>query len=289
MPYTGHVDRFAEDHLPAPESMPEFRLALPTLQYPERLNAAEYFVDRHVRAGNGARRCIVAPGVRWTYEDLYRAANRIAHVLATDFGIVPGARVLLRAANTPMLAACWLAVLKVGAVAVTTMPLYRATELRHIIGKARVGLALCDVRLGSELQAAADPAVKIAYFQTDDPGGIEARMATKSPEFTNAATGALDVALIGFTSGTTGTPKAAMHFHRDLLATCDTYGNLVLKPHVDDLFCGSPPLAFTFGLGGLLLFPLHAGAATLLLAKAGPEELLRGIAEHGVTTVFTAP
>lgn len=270
--------------------MPELRFTLPGSRYPEALNAATYFVDRHIRAGEGGRRCIAAPGVTWTYEDLYRHANRIAHVLVDDFGIVPGNRVLLRAANTPMLAACWVAVLKAGAIAVTTMPLYRASELRQIAEKARISLALCDLRLVGELaQALEGSSIPIAAFETGAPDGIEARMRTKASEFVNVQTGAEDVAIVAFTSGTTGTPKAAAHFHRDLLATCDTYGRFVLEPRRDDVFCGSPPLAFTFGLGGLLLFPLHAGASTVLLEKAGPEELLRNVASFGITTIFTAP
>lgn len=289
---SGHVDRFAEERLPGPEQMPEFVFDLPALNYPANLNAVEYFVDRHVRRGDGARRCIVSPsGVEWTYHDLYRTANQIAHVLVDDFGVVPGTRVLLRAPNTPMLAACWAAVLKAGAIAVTTMPLYRATELRNIVEKARVTLALCDARISEELMKACgeNANVRIGLFETDAGDGIEARMRGKSPEFPNIATAAEDVAIIGFTSGTTGTPKAAAHYHRDLLATCDSYGAEVLRLTPDDLVCGSPPLGFTFGLGGLLLFPLYIGAATLLVEKAPPEDLLRYIDRFGVTAVFTAP
>ncbi|HVA29157.1 MAG TPA: AMP-binding protein [Candidatus Baltobacteraceae bacterium] len=291
MAFTGHVDRFTAQHMPTPDALPEFRFDLPHLRYPERLNAIDRLLDARVRDGEGARRCILAPGgTEWSYAELQERANRIARVLVEDFGVVPGQRVLLRAANTPMMAACWCAVLKAGAVAVTTMPLYRTTELRYISERVRVSVALCDERIGEDLRVAGESyPVPICYFESQAPDGLEARMATKSAEFTNVETGALDVALIGFTSGTTGTPKAAMHVHRDLLATCDTYAEFVLQPHRDDLFCGSPPLAFTFGLGGLLLFPLHAGAATLLLEKAPPEELLRNVAAYGVTTLFTAP
>jgi 2-aminobenzoate-CoA ligase len=174
---------------------------------------------------------------------------------------------------------------------VTTMPLYRAAELRFMLEKAHVKLALCDRRLNQELALACDGlvGVKTAYFGSEDSGGLEARMAKRSGEFANSETAAEDVALIAFTSGTTGTPKAAMHYHRDLLATCDTYGARVLRPRRDDLFCGSAPLAFTFGLGGHVLFPFSVGAATLLLEKGGPEDLLRAVAEYGVTTTFTAP
>ncbi len=205
----------------------------------------------------------------------------------------PGNRVLLRAPNTPMLAACWFAVLKAGGIAVTTVPQYRAAELRFIMEKAQVKHVLCDVRLRDELEVAcgASGGAQTLYFNGDvrEPSSLESLMRDASTQFPNADTAAEDVALIAFTSGTTGTPKAAMHYHRDLLAICDTYCDRVLQPRRDDLFCGSPPLAFTFGLGGLLLFPLHAGAATLLLEKAGPTELLEAVAGFGVTTIFTAP
>jgi 2-aminobenzoate-CoA ligase len=212
-------------------------------------------------------------------------------VLVDDLGIVSGNRVLLRAPNTPMLAACWFAVLKAGAIAVTTMPLYRATELRHMMEKAQIKHALCDVRLRDELEAAAAAfgGLQTLYFNDDGADALESLMDRKHPHFDNVDTAAEDVAIVAFTSGTTGTPKAAMHYHRDLVATCETYGKRVLRPHRDDLFCGSPPLAFTYGLGGLLLFPLFTGAATLLLEKCGPSELLEAIDRFGVTTLFTAP
>ncbi len=291
MRVTAHLDTFAEDRLPPPGRMPELSFALPELHYPQRLNAAERLLDRHIRAGNGERRCILAPDHPvWTYADLAARSNRIARVLVEDLGVVPGNRVLLRAPNTPMLAACWFGVLKAGAIVVTTMPLYRANELRFMMAKAQVKHALCDARLCDELATACatDGALKTLHFGGDGDE-LEFYMREKSDEFPTVDTVAEDVAMIAFTSGTTGTPKAAMHYHRDIAATCDSYGARVLRPRSDDLFCGSPPLAFTFGLGGLLLFPLSVGAATLLLEQAGPEHLMRGIAEHGVTTVFTAP
>jgi len=244
--------------------------------------------------GEGAKRCIVAPGgVCWSYDDLRVAANRIANVLVETTALEFGNRVLLRAPNSPMLAACWFAVLKAGGIAVTTVPQYRAAELRFIMEKAQVKHALCDVRLRDEVEQVyrGFGGVQTLYFNGDVPAesSLERLMRDASTHFANAATAAEDVALIAFTSGTTGTPKATMHYHRDVLAICDTYCDRVLQPGPDDLFCGSPPLAFTFGLGGLLLFPLHAGAATLLLEKAGPVELLEAIAAFGVTTIFTAP
>ena len=289
MAVSGHVDRSPSAGLPPSGALPHVLLDLPELAFPERLNAAAELLDRHVAAGDGKRRAILAPGVEWSYEKLLGRANRIARVLVEDFGLVPGNRVLLRAPNSPMLAACWLAVLKAGGVAVTTMPLYRATELGAIVEKAQVTHALCDIRLRDELDAAAGRRVRTLYFGDDAAGNLDARMDAKSAEFANADTAAEDVAMIAFTSGTTGKPKAAMHFHRDILATCATYGRYVLQPRRDDVFCGSPPLAFTFGLGGLLLFPLYCGAAAVLLEKAGPEDLLRAIERFGITTIFTAP
>lgn len=285
---SAHVDTFAADRLPPPQRWPDLIFTLPELQYPPRINCAAQLLDRHVLEGRGHRRCIVAPGVTWTYDDLYRTANRIARVLTEDLGVVPGNRVLLRAPNTPMMAACWFAVMKAGAIAVTTMPLYRATELRNIIEKAQIRHALCDARLSDDLRAAAGglDGFQTLYFHTGD---LEERMQGKPERFDNVDTAADDVAIIGFTSGTTGTPKAAMHVHRDIMATCDSYGKYVLRAQPDDLFTGSPPLGFTFGLGGLLLFPLHVGAATLLLEKAPPEPLMQAIAEHKVSVVFTAP
>jgi 2-aminobenzoate-CoA ligase len=288
MAQTAHADTFAADRLPPRERWPDLLFTLPELQYPQRLNCASLLLDRQVAEGRGERRCIVSPNATWTYIDLQQAANRIARVLTEDFGVVPGNRVLLRAPNTPMMAACWFAVMKAGAIAVTTMPLYRATELGNIVEKAQVRHALCDVRLSDDLQRAVQ---EIAGFQTlyFNTGDLEERMQRKDATFENVQTCAEDVAIIGFTSGTTGKPKAAMHFHRDIMATCDTYAKYVLQPNENDLFTGSPPLGFTFGLGGLLLFPLYAGAATLLLEKAPPEPLMQAIQEYKVSVAFTAP
>jgi 2-aminobenzoate-CoA ligase len=291
---TAHLDRFAHDRLPQAHELSNLLFDFPELRYPDRLNAATRLLDARIERGEGAKRCIVAPGgVCWSYGDLRAAANRIANVLVETTALEPGNRVLLRAPNTPMLAACWFAVLKAGGIAVTTVPQYRAAELRFIMEKTQVKHALCDVRLRDELEQVCRDfgSVQTLYFNADVPAecSLERLMRGASTHFANAATAAEDVALIAFTSGTTGTPKATMHYHRDVLAICDTYCDRVLQPRPDDLFCGSPPLAFTFGLGGLLLFPLHAGAATLLLEKAGPIELLEAIVAFGVTTIFTAP
>jgi 2-aminobenzoate-CoA ligase len=293
MSYTSHVDTFARDNLPPRELWPEFIFELPELIYADRMNCATELLDRAVERGWGSRTAIVAAdGARWTYAELLARANRIAHVLVEDLGLVPGNRVLLRAPNHPMLAACWFAVIKAGAIAVATMPLLRAKELTDIVTKAAVTHALCDARLADELTTAlpACPTLtRIAYFNSGAADGIESHLQNKPETFDDVVTAADDTCLIAFTSGTTGKPKGTMHFHRDVLAACDCWPRSTLRARPDDLFSGSPPLAFTFGLGGLLLFPLRIGAATLLLEKAPPDALLAAIAEHRVGVLFTAP
>ena len=290
---TAHLDTFARDRLPPPEAQPEFLFELPALQFPERLNCATELLDRHVAEGRGERVCLRAPGgLVWTYAELQRQANRIAHVLVADMGLVPGNRVLLRAANKPMLVACWFAVMKAGGIAVATMPLLRAKELSQIISKAQVTHALCDQALRAELetaQAQTSGLAHVAYFGDPSAEGMEARMARQPERFDNVDTALDDTCLLAFTSGTTGQPKATMHFHRDVMASCVCWPPHMLRATADDVFIGSPPLAFTFGLGGLLLFPLHVGASTVLLEKAGPNELLEAIEAQRATVLFTAP
>ena len=290
---TAHRDTFARDNLPPREQWPEFVFDLPRLQYPERVNCASELLDRALERGWGGRRAIVAPGgLQWTYADLAAHAGRIAHVLVDDLGLVPGNRVLLRGPNSPWMAACWFAVMKAGGIAVATMPLLRAKELTDIVVKAQVSHALCDARLAEELslaRAACPTLREVAWFQSSAEDGVEARAARKPERFDDVATAAEDTALIAFTSGTTGTPKGTMHFHRDVVAACDCWPRATLRASADDLFTGTPPLAFTFGLGGLLLFPLRIGAATLLIEKTPPAELLAAIAAHRATVLFTAP
>ena len=293
---SAHVDTFARDRLPAPADQPEFIFELPELQFPARLNCAVELLDKRVMAGPGGwghRRCLIAPdGTAWTYAELNAQANRIANVLVHDMGLVPGNRVLLRAANTPMLAACWFAVVKAGGIAVGTMPMLRAKELAKVIDKAQVSHALCDAALGDELAlaAAASPVLReVRHFGLSAEFGLEARAARQPDTFTAVDTAADDVCLLAFTSGTTGSPKATMHFHRDVMAACACFPPHVLRATADDVFIGSPPLAFTFGLGGLLLFPISVGAAAVLLAKASPTDLLDGTARHGATVLVTAP
>jgi len=267
---TAHLDTFARDHLPPPEQQPQYRFDLPELQFPDQLNCATELLDKHVAAGRGDRLCIRAPGLSWTYADLQEKANRIANVLVRDMGLVPGNRVLLRAPNNPMLVACWFAVMKAGGIAVASMPLLRAKELKAIVEIGQVTHALCDAALGEELQqtAIATPLLKhIRYFNYSGPDSLEALMARAPAQFDNVATASDDTCLFGFTSGTTGVPKATMHFHRDVMAACLCWPPHVLRATPDDVFIGSPPLAFTFGLGGLVLFPMAIGASTVLLEK----------------------
>src|SRR6185295_18261014 len=290
---SAHADTFIRDHLPAPELLPDFLFTLPELRYPERLNATVELLDRWLERGHGDRPCLDSPAATWTYADLSARVDRIARVLVERLGLMPGGRVLLRAPNSPMLAAAYLAVLKAGGVAVATMPLLRAKELSFVLRKARIALALCDARLVDDLEKARETAPDLARIVAWDPadtGELEGLMDGVSADpFPACDTAADDPCMVSFTSGTTGEPKGTVHLHRDLLATCDSYGKHVLRATADDAFIGSPPLAFTFGLGGLLLFPLRAGASVVLLEKATPDELLPAIARHRATVCFTAP
>jgi len=288
---SAHVDTFTRDNLPPREEWPEFLFSLPALQYPARLNCAVELLDATARA-HGDRPAIVTPERRLTYGELAAETNRIAHVLRDELVVVPGNRVLLRGFNNEVMAAAWLAVVKAGAVAVTTMPLLRAKELVDVITAAQVTVALCDARLRDELQAALPSCPTLATIvltHTDATDGLAARAARQPATFDGVATAADDVCMIAFTSGTTGRPKGTMHFHRDVLAVCDTFPPSSFQPTPDDVFVGTPPLAFTYGLGGALLFPLRAGASTVLLEKPAPDLLLAAIAEFGATVCFTAP
>ncbi|MGH3372716.1 MAG: AMP-binding protein, partial [Nocardioidaceae bacterium] len=287
---SAHVDTFCRDNLPPAEQCPEFLFDLPALHYPERLNCAVALLDETVQRYGGDRPCLLSPGGDvWSYADLLRTANQVAHVLVDDLGVVPGNRVLLRAPNNPWLVACWMAVVKAGAVAVTTMPLLRARELATVAEIAQVRLALCDHRFLGDLTAAQVPGMRVVTVGGTGEDDLTRVSADRAGEFDDVDTAADDVAMLAFTSGTTGRPKATMHFHRDVLATADTFSEQVLKPLPDDVFTGTPPLGFTFGLGGLVIFPLRAGAATLLVERATPAELAGLIDEHDVTVCFTAP
>jgi 2-aminobenzoate-CoA ligase len=290
---SAHVDTFARDHLPPAELQPDFLLDFPDVRYPERINCATAFVDDWVAKGHGDRACLISPGERLSYAGLAERVNRIANVLTRDLGLVPGNRVLLRGPNSPMMVAAYFAVIKAGGVVVATMPLLRAKEISFPLTKAEIKLALCDVRLADEMEKTRPLAPvldRVVYWGAGATDSLEALMAKPGYEnFTACDTANDDVCLIAFTSGTTGVPKGTMHFHRDMLAICDTFGTHVLRATADDRFIGSPPIAFTFGLGGLVLFPLRVGAATVLLEKAGPDDLAAAIKQFGATICFTAP
>ncbi len=292
MASTAHVDTFTRDNLPPRGEWPELIFERPELGYPERLNCATELLDRALERGWGGRIALRSAETEVTYAQLLARANRIARVLTEDMGLVPGNRVLLRGANGPEMAACWFAVMKAGGIAVATMPLLRAKELTEIAAKAETTHALCDRRLDAELKAAlpACPALRaLAYWNDDAPDALDALAAKKPGTFANAGTLAEDPALIAFTSGTTGRPKGTVHFHRDVIAMCDCFPRSCLLPTADDVFCGTPPLAFTFGLGGLLCFPMRFGASVVLVEKLTPELLLEAIAKFRATICFTAP
>jgi 2-aminobenzoate-CoA ligase len=287
---SAHVDTFCRDNLPAAELWPELLLDHPDVQYPQRLNCAAELLDVVAPRQGEQAPCLLAPGGEsWSYGDLLRTSNRVAHLLTREHAVVPGTRVLLRGPNNPWLVACWFGVLKAGAVAVATMPLLRPGELQTIAQMSRPGLALCDHRFLDDLAAADVPDLPVVPYGGTGQDDL-ARATARMPEhFDTVATAADDVALLAFTSGTTGRPKATMHFHRDVLAVADTFSKHVLRPRPDDVFTGTPPLAFTFGLGGLLVFPLRVGASTLLVERATPSQLAGHIADHQVTVCFTAP
>src|SRR5947199_1297303 len=291
---TAHVDTFARDNLPPRAQWPDFRFELAELQYPDRMNCVVELLDRWTAQGRGAAPCLISPNESLSYAQLAERVNRIANVLTRTLGIEPGHRVLLRGPNSPMMVAAYRAVIKAGGVVVATMPLLRAKEIAYPISKAKIALALCDIRLADEMEKARALAPDLRHVVYWGSGtrsdGLDTLTARPGYEtFTACDTANDDVCLIAFTSGTTGEPKGTMHFHRDILATCDSYGRHVLCARASDRFIGSPPLAFTFGLGGLVLFPLRVGAATILLEKAAPDELLAAIPRFGATVCFTAP
>jgi 2-aminobenzoate-CoA ligase len=287
---SAHVDTFCRDHLPPGDTWPEMIFELPEVRYADRLNCATELLTAVIADLGPERPCLLtAGGESWSYGHLERTANRIATVLTRDLGVVPGNRVLLRGPNNPWLVACWFAVLKAGGVVVTTMPLLRPSELTTVAEIARVDLALCDVRFVDDLKTARLGGAPIVTYGGPDGDDLGARIIDAADEFTTVDTSADDVALLAFTSGTTGRPKATMHFHRDVLAIADTFSRHLVRPRPDDVFTGTPPLAFTFGLGGLVVFPLRVGAANLLIEKASPDELADLIERHAATVCFTAP
>lgn len=290
---TAHEDTWARDNLPPPEEWPDL-VGWERFGYPERVNAAVELTDRLVEAGHGDRVALIGNGRRRTYKELADWTSRLAHALVEEFGVRPGHRVLIRSPNNPAMVAAWLAATKAGAVVVNTMPLLRAGELAKIVDKAEIGLALCDTRLMDELTACAKDSAHlrqvIGFDGTANHDAELDRAALGKPvRFDAVPTGSRDVALIGFTSGSTGVPKATAHFHRDLLLIADGYAREVLGVTPEDVFVGSPPLAFTFGLGGLAVFPLRFGAAATLLEMASPANMVEIIETYRATVCFTAP
>ncbi len=289
---SGHQDTYARDNLPPFEEWPEIRLD--GFEYPEWMNAGVELTDRMVERGFGDHTALIGNGRQRTYKELTDWTNRIARALTEDYGVRPGNRILIRSANNPAMVACWLAATKAGAVVVNTMPMLRAGELAKIIDKAQVTLALCDTRLMDELVAAAkesDVLTQVIGFDgtANHDAELDRAALNKPVRFEAVKTGRDDVALLGFTSGSTGVPKATMHFHRDILIIADAYAREVLNVRPDDVFVGSPPLAFTFGLGGLAVFPLRFGASAALLENASPPKLIEIIETHKATICFTAP
>ncbi|MFN6924891.1 MAG: AMP-binding protein [Tabrizicola sp.] len=289
---SGHTDSFTRDRLPPADQWPD--LLLDGFAYPDWLNAAVELTDRMVESGFGDHVALIGNGRKRTYKELTDWTNRIAHALVGDYGVKPGNRVLIRSANNPAMVACWLAATKAGAVVVNTMPMLRAGELSAIVDKAEIAVALCDTRLMDELVTCAKTSrflkTVVGFDGTANHDAELDRAALSKPvRFTPPPTGRDDVALLGFTSGTTGEPKATMHFHRDLLIIADGYAKEVLGVTPEDVFVGSPPLAFTFGLGGLAIFPLRFGAAAALLEQASPANMVEIILTHRATVCFTAP
>ena len=285
---TYYQDSFAEDRLPHINLQPQYSFTdLPQFQFPEVLNCVDYLLDRHIREGRGDSICLRSFDGVWTYQDLYNKANQIAQLLQHDLEFIPGNRVLIRSANNPLMVACWFGVLKAGGIVVATMPLLRAKELQTIVECAQISHVLCHADLAAEMQLVHSPYIKhLTYFGHADFDLHTRRFSTTN---NNYPTHSHAVALIGFTSGTTGLPKMTAHFHKDILTICEAFPAYSLQPTADDIFTGSPPLGFTFGLGGLVLFPMYYGASTFLIEKPSPDVLLQAIQEHKITICFTAP
>jgi 2-aminobenzoate-CoA ligase len=296
---TAHLDTFVHDNLPPIELQPDFIFELPELEFPDKMNCAVEILDRAIIKGYGDRICIQCDRLTWTYKDLLDRANQMANVLIKELQLKPGNRVLLRSANTPEMVASWFAVVKAGGIAVATMPLLRSLELIQIIDKAQVSHAICDHSLKDELLKAQEGCqskslkqvslLRSAEYQLNGVNSLDISALSHSTRFENFSSLSTDCCILAFTSGTTGVPKATIHTHRDVMSICTCWPKFVLKPEPTDVFIGSPPIAFTFGLGGLILFPMTFGASVALLEKASPKDLLIGIQKFKATVLFTAP
>lgn len=287
-----YEDNFAHNHLPIQELMPQFSFTGIDIEIPEMLNCVEFLLDKHIDQNNGQTIAIRTENETWTYQMLYDKANQIANALVDDFGLKSGNRVLIRSANNPMFVACWFAILKAGGIVVATMPLLREKELSEMIEIAEISHVICDFTLIEEVKNIKNELVKkIITFNGNNHlyENLEAVTATKDTFFSNFHTPSKAIALIGFTSGTTGKPKLTAHFHQDIVLICEAFPKFSLQPTPSDIFTGSPPLGFTFGLGGLVLFPFYYGASTFLIEKPTPEVLLQAIQNHQITICFTAP
>ncbi|MDG1859000.1 MAG: AMP-binding protein, partial [Emcibacteraceae bacterium] len=281
MTKSAHIDTFTRERLPAVDTWPEFLFGDSVPEYPEVLNAAEELLNN----GYPKNTAVMMGALKWTYEELDKCSNLIAETLTDDFGLIAGNRVILRGNNSPFLMALWYGVLKAGGVVVTTMTMLRQKELDAIISVCEPQFILMEDNLAIDLMGTSiDKAQTVLSFSE-----FEKKLSGKSGEFNVVRTAADDVALLAFTSGTTGVPKATMHFHRDILAMADSFAKYILKPKEADVYCGSPPLAFTFGLGGLLVFPARFGASVVYFDGGGPDVLLDTIEKYEVTTLFTAP
>lgn len=293
---SGHIDKFIIDNLPPPEDQPDFLLDGLDCDIPARLNIAERLLDRWIAEGKGKNIAIISENGNWTYDRLFITANKIAQTLTGDLGLVSGNRVLLYAPNNPMLVACWLGIVKAGGVVVTVPPLLRVRDLLPIVEKAEITITLCDERLISEAEQVKEQSAHLTTVEAFNGTGLATNdnafdhlVAAKSGEFDAADVAANDPVLLGFTSGTTGNPKATVHYHRDIALMSASYVDNILKPTSADIFIGSPPLGFTFGLGGLVTFPFHVGASVVLVENGTPSNLAAAIAEHNATICFTAP
>lgn len=287
-----YEDNFAHNNLPNQDLQPDYTfLDLPQFSHSEMFNCVHRLLDYQIEIGNGNNICIRTFTETWTYQDLYEKANQIAHVLVDDLGLKSGNRVLIRSANNPLMVACWFAILKAGGIVVATMPLLRSKELTTIINCAEISHAFCDSELSEEMNFVKSDFLQEVCFFRNGPeiSGLEQLMTTKPKTFDNFHSKADSVALIGFTSGTTGLPKMTAHYHRDILNICEAFPNYSLQPTQNDVFTGSPPIGFTFGLGGLVLFPMYFGASTFLIEKPSPDLLLQAIQDYKITICFTAP
>jgi 2-aminobenzoate-CoA ligase len=283
---SAHLDTFVRDNLPPRDQWPELIFTLPELQFPARYNASS-MLDAAIAKGYGANSAILLPSATLTYAMLLRDVQRIAHALTQDYGLVPGNRVLIHASNTPLSGPAWWGVFRAGGVAVGTMPMLRAHELAAILETAQASHAIVDTHLAGELDQARAAAPSLKHLIRAEE--LAERMAKAPDGFEAVATAADDPALIAFTSGTTGKPKGCVHFHRDVAAMAETFSRHILQPKPSDVFIGTPPLAFTFGLGAGLVFPASAGAATVICPKPGFDVLADAIAQHKATTLFTSP